>query len=109
MTNFICTEKPPPLHPFPPPSVPHTVSCNSKNMEKQQKRGRKDGKRQQAVAAQSTTFQAGFARPDQNIPCESVLTPWCWGRMEDRKPNQPSVSSYLNPFSLWLPQSKEVT
>lgn len=103
MTNFICTEKPPPLHPFPPPSVPHTPSCDSKNMEKQRKRGRKDGKTQQTATAPSTAFQAGSPGPEQNIPCGSVLTPWCWGRMEVREPHQPSVSSYLSSFSLWLP------
>lgn len=40
MTNFICTQKPPPLYPFPPTSVPHTPGLASKSREKQQKKRR---------------------------------------------------------------------
>lgn len=49
MTNFIGIQKPPPLLPFPPPSVPHTLCLASKSRECSRKKEREMGKHTKAV------------------------------------------------------------
>lgn len=44
MTNFIGTQQSPPLSPFPPPSVPHTLCLASRSREHSRKKGEGGGK-----------------------------------------------------------------